>query len=145
MASIELMHTPVAPTLPTAPAQPTASQPRQPAAQPFQTPAAAQPGVRLFFIAGGHAASGDTLTDGAIEAQMREVWVNLFAAMKAAGYEKAHLRSTVMYVTMGGKCRLFRRVRDQMLERLMVPSSCIQVEALEQGAGCVAIEATVAR
>lgn len=137
MATIELTQSLVAPTFSIAPV-PSAPEPLP------QTETVAQPNTRVFFIADGHPASGDTLSDAAIERHMRDVWGNLFAAMKAAGYEKAHLRSAVMYVTMGGKCRLFRRVRDQMLERLPVPSSCIQVEALEQGAGCVAIEASVA-
>jgi enamine deaminase RidA (YjgF/YER057c/UK114 family) len=142
MATIELVQTPQATTFPIAPVQPAAHQPLS-SSDPVEP--APPVGGRVFFVAGGHATSGDTLTDTAIECQMREVWGNLFAAMKAAGYEKAHLRSTVMYVTMGGKCRLFRRVRDQMLERLPVPSSCIQVERLEEGAGCVAIEASVSR
>lgn len=142
MAAIEFVHAPQATAFPIAPVQPVPLQPLIPSDTADRTPA---PGGRVFFIAGGHAASGDTLTDAAIEAQMREVWDNLFVAMKSAGYEKAHLRSAVMYMTMGGKCRLFRRVRDQMLERLPVPSSCIQVEQLEEGAGCVAIEASVAR
>jgi len=137
MATIELVQTPQVPAFPIAPVSPA---PLDPLHQTGSTT-----GPRVFFVAGGHAAAADTLTDAAIEGQMREVWDNLFVAMKTAGYDKAHLRSAVMYVTMGGKCRLFRRVRDQMLERLPVPSSCIQVERLEQGVGCVAIEASVAR
>ena len=142
MATIELVHTPVVSTYPIAPLQPASHQPLP---QPGTAEGNPAPSKRVFFMAGGHATSGDTLSDVAIETHMREVWVNLFTAMKAAGFEKTHLRSAVMYVTMGGKCRLFRRVRDQMLERLPVPSSCIQVEKLEEGAGCVAIEASVAR
>jgi len=136
MATIELTHSSAAQSLP-----PTAVRTGQAAPQPqLETPAS-----RTFFMAGGHGATADTLSDAAIEAQMRKVWLDLFAVMKAAGFEKANIRSAVMYVTMGGKCRLFRRVRDQMLERLPVPSSCIQVETLEQGSGCIAIEAQVAR
>lgn len=142
MATIELVHTPQVSAFPISPVQPAS---HQPLSQPESADASAAPGTRVFFGAGGLAGSGDTLTDAAIESHMRDAWADLFVAMKAAGYEKAHIRSAVMYVTMGGKCRLFRRVRDQMLERRPVPSSCIQVERLEEGAGCVAIEASVLR
>lgn len=135
MATVELVHTSAAPafTLGVQPA-PHPTETARPSAEP-----------RTFYVAGGDLASADTLTDAAIEAQMRNIWLELFAVMKAAGFGKADLRSAVMYVTMGGKCRLFRRVRDQMLERLPVPSSCIQVERLEHGSGCIAIEVGVAR
>ncbi len=126
MATVELVQTSAVPSLPPAIVQSSQS-----------------PKVQKFLVTGTRPGEGDA-AGLPLETQMQRAWLNLLEAVKDAGFEKHHLRYTVMYVTVGGQCRLFRRVRDQMLQRLPVPSSCIQVEGLEAGAGCVAIEGEAA-
>lgn len=107
--------------------------------------AVAQVSPRASFLVTACAGlSADQVQGLPLEAQMQRAWHNLFAAMQSAGFAKHHLRHATMYVTVGGQCRLFRRVRDEMLQHLPVPSSCIQVEALEAGVGSVAIEGEAA-
>lgn len=109
---------------------------------------AALPPVRntqRFLVAGEPAVRDDGSLDSGIEAQMQRAWQKLFAVMKAAGFEKHHLRSTTMYLTIGGQVRAYRRVRDRMLERLPVPCSCLHVEDLSSAGSCVEIEGEVSR
>lgn len=90
-----------------------------------------------------HAASAQRLvisgqvgitTDGKLlegmEAQLRQCWANLFAVIKAAGFEKKHLVKTVIYVTQPGQVALSRRIRDEALEGLMTASTYIQCAGL---------------
>jgi enamine deaminase RidA (YjgF/YER057c/UK114 family) len=62
-------------------------------------------GAKRLVISGqvGITAEGKLL-DG-MEAQLRQCWVNLFAVMKAAGFEKRHLVKSVIYVTRAGPDR----------------------------------------
>ena len=73
-------------------------------------------------------------TDGMLlegmEAQLRQCWTNLFAVMKAAGFEKKHLVKTVIYVTKPGQVALSRRIRDEALEGLLAASTYIQCVGL---------------
>lgn len=98
-----------------------------------------------FLVAGEPIVRADGTLDAGIEAQMQSAWQKLFSAMKAAGFEKQHLRSTTMYLTIGGQVRAYRRVRDRMLERLPVPCSCLHVEGLSSAGSCVEIEGEVSR
>jgi enamine deaminase RidA (YjgF/YER057c/UK114 family) len=65
-----------------------------------------------------------------MEAQLRQCWVNLFAVMKGAGFEKKHLVKTVIYVTQPGQVALSRRIRDEALEGLLTTSTYIQCAGL---------------
>lgn len=69
------------------------------------------------------------LLDG-MDAQLRQCWANLFAVMKAAGFEKKHLVKTVIYVTQPGQVPLSRRIRDEALEGLLTASTFIQCAGL---------------
>lgn len=128
MATIELVPTSAVSSPPPAVVQSSQAQP---------------PRVQRFFVTSART-DDDNAADASLEAQMRRAWLNLLDAIRDAGFEKSQLRHAVMYVTVGGQCRLFRRVRDQMLQRLPVPSSCLQVEGLDTGVGSVAIEGEVA-
>ena len=70
-----------------------------------------------------------TLLDG-MEAQLRQCWVNLFAVVQAAGFEKRHLIKTVIYVTQPGQIALSRRLRDEAMDGLLAASTYIQVSGL---------------
>jgi 2-iminobutanoate/2-iminopropanoate deaminase len=65
-----------------------------------------------------------------MDAQLRQCWANLFAVMKAAGFEKKHLVKTVIYVTQPGQVALSRRIRDEALEGLLTASTFIQCAGL---------------
>ena len=95
---------------------------------------------QTFLVPGAPTVRADGSLDEGLEAQMQGAWKNLFAAMKAAGFVKHHLRNTTMYVKVGGQCQLFRRVRDQMLQRLPVSPARLHVSELETGAALVEIE-----
>jgi 2-iminobutanoate/2-iminopropanoate deaminase len=69
------------------------------------------------------------VVDG-MEAQLRQCWLNLFAVLKAAGFDKRHLVKTVIYVTEPGQTAISRLIRDEMLEGLLVASTYVQVAGL---------------
>lgn len=98
-----------------------------------------------FLVAGFPATRPDGSVDDCLEAQMQGAWQSLFAAMKAAGFEKHHLRNTTMFVKVGGQTQLFRRVRDRMMQRMPVPSACLHVSELETEAPVVEIEGQACR
>lgn len=128
MATIELVSASAISSPPPAIVQSTQAQP---------------PRIQKFFVTSARSGESDAAA-ASLETQMQRAWLNLLDAIRDAGFDKSQLRYTIMYVTVGGQCRLFRRVRDQMLQRLPVPSSCIQVEDLEIGVGNVAIEGEAA-
>mgnify|MGYP001188780353 FL=1 len=86
--------------------------------------------ARRLVISGqiGMTADG-TLLDG-MEAQLRQCWVNLFAVMKAAGFEKRHLVKSVIYVTAPGVIALSRRLRDEAMDGHASASTYVQVAGL---------------
>lgn len=101
--------------------------------------------MQRFLVAGEPALRDDGTLDAGIEAQMQQAWQKLFSAMQAEGFEKKHLLSTTMYLTVGGQVRAYRRVRDRMLERLPVPCSCLHVDGLATTGSCVEIEGEASR
>ncbi|MDX2205915.1 MAG: hypothetical protein NW223_24410 [Hyphomicrobiaceae bacterium] len=96
--------------------------------------------LQRFLVAGFPTQRADGTLDECLETQMQGAWQALFAAMKAAGFERHHLRNTTMYLKVGGQTQLFRRVRDRMLQRMPVPSACLHVSELETAAPVVEIE-----
>jgi enamine deaminase RidA (YjgF/YER057c/UK114 family) len=80
-----------------------------------------------------------TLEDG-LEAQMQRAWLNLFDAMKAAGFEKHHLVKTTVCVTEGGQIQLYRAVRDRMLQGHVAACAYSHVPALGAPGRLVEIE-----
>lgn len=100
---------------------------------------------RRFLVAGSPTLRPDGTLDDGLEAQMQCAWLKLFDAMKAEGFEKHHLVSTTMCVTVGGQTRLYRLVRDRMLERRPVPCSYLHVDGLETAATLVEIEGEAAK
>ena len=80
-----------------------------------------------------------------LEAQMQRAWINLFDAMKAAGYEKRHLVKTTVCVTEGGQLKLFRAVRDRMMRGHVAASAYLHVGALGASAHLVEVEGEVVK
>jgi 2-iminobutanoate/2-iminopropanoate deaminase len=86
--------------------------------------------ARRLVISGqiGMTAEGKLL-DG-MEAQLRQCWVNLFAVMKAAGFEKRHLVKSVIYVTRPGQIALSRRLRDEAMDGHASASTYLEIAGL---------------
>lgn len=112
---------------------------------PLQPNPGALPLSQRFLVAGSPVRRPDGSIDDCLEAQMQGAWQGLFAAMKAAGFERHHLRNTTMFLKVGGQNQLFRRVRDRMLQRMPVPSACLHVSDLETSAAVVEIEAEASK
>jgi enamine deaminase RidA (YjgF/YER057c/UK114 family) len=86
--------------------------------------------ARRLVISGqiGMTAEGKLL-DG-MEAQLRQCWINLFAVMKAAGFEKRHLVKSVIYVTRPGQIALSRRLRDEAMDGHASASTYLEIAGL---------------
>lgn len=80
-----------------------------------------------------------------MEAQMQRAWIDLFEAIKAAGYEKRHLVKTTVCVTEGGHLRLFRAVRDRMMCGHVAASAYLHVGGLGAPSHLVEIEGELVR
>jgi 2-iminobutanoate/2-iminopropanoate deaminase len=96
--------------------------------------------ARRLVISGqvGMTADG-TLLEG-LEAQLRQCWANLFAVMKAAGFEKRHLIKSVIYVTMPGQIAVSRRIRDEMMAGHTSASTYLEISGLANPAFLCEIE-----
>lgn len=87
-------------------------------------------GSKRLVISGQIGMTADGLLLGGMEAQLRQCWVNLFAVMHGAGFEKRHLIKTVIYVTEPGQISLSRRLRDEAMDGLLAASTYVQVPGL---------------
>jgi 2-iminobutanoate/2-iminopropanoate deaminase len=125
------------------PARPHTAAVPFPAQPPL--PAAPTSSPRRFLVAGAPAVRPDGTIDDGLEAQMQCAWLKLFDVMRAEGFEKHHLLSTTMCVTVGGQTRLYRLVRDRMLGGCPVPCSYLHVDGLETAAPLVEIEGEAAK
>lgn len=101
-----------------------------------------------------HKASGDRLVvsgqlglkpDGSLEtgmkAQMERAWANVFAVLKAAGFDKRHLVRCTIYVTQPSQVGLYREVRDRLLEGHTCANTYLQISGLAAPEFLVEIEA----
>jgi 2-iminobutanoate/2-iminopropanoate deaminase len=86
--------------------------------------------ARRLVISGQVGVSNDGKVAEGLEAQLRQCWANLFAVMEGAGFHKRQLVKTVIYVTEPGQVSLSRKVRDEMLEGLLIASTFVQVSGL---------------
>lgn len=76
----------------------------------------------------GMTADGE-IVDG-LEAQMVQAWLNIFAILRAAGFEKEHLVRLNIYVTMPGQVGLYRAVRDRMLDGHLCANTYLEISGL---------------
>ncbi len=93
----------------------------------------------------GQPAKHDGAPEEGMEAQMRRAWIDLFDAIKAAGYEKRHLVKTTVCVTEGGHLKLFRAVRDRMMCGHVAASAYLHVGGLGAPTHLVEIEGELVR
>ena len=93
----------------------------------------------------GQPAKADGAPEEGMEAQMQRAWIDLFDAIKAAGYEKRHLVKTTVCVTEGGHLKLFRAVRDRMMRGHVTASAYLHVAGLGAPPHLVEIEGELVR
>ena len=93
----------------------------------------------------GRPAKPDAALDEGMEVQMQRAWIDLFEAIKAAGYEKRHLVKTTVCVTEGGHLKLFRAVRDRMMRGHVTASAYLHVAGIGAPAHLVEIEGELVR
>jgi enamine deaminase RidA (YjgF/YER057c/UK114 family) len=93
----------------------------------------------------GRPAKADAALDEGMESQMQRAWIDLFEAIKAAGYEKRHLVKTTVCVTEGGHLKLFRAVRDRMMRGHIAASAYLHVAGLGAPTHLVEIEGELVR
>ena len=93
----------------------------------------------------GQPAKADGAPEEGMEAQMQRAWIDLFDAIKAAGYEKRDLVKTTVCVTEGGHLKLFRAVRDRMMRGHLAASAYLHVGGLAAPAHLVEIEGELVR
>jgi enamine deaminase RidA (YjgF/YER057c/UK114 family) len=120
-----------------------ASPAASPDAQPDMTlPEATGPERRVVR---GRPAKLDAALDEGMEVQMQRAWIDLFEAIKAAGYEKRHLVMTTVCVTEGGHLKLFRAVRDRMMRGHVAASAYLHVAGIGAPTHLVEIEGELVR
>ncbi|MBL8789459.1 MAG: RidA family protein [Rhizobiales bacterium] len=86
--------------------------------------------ARRLVISGQVGMTTDGKVLDGLEAQLRQCWLNLFAVMKAAGFEKRCLVKSVIYVTQPGQIALSRRIRDEMMEGHTSASTYLEIAGL---------------
>ena len=80
-----------------------------------------------------------------LEAQMRRAWSNLFAVMRAAGFEREDLIRATIYVTEPGQVALYRKVRDEMLDGHRCANTYLEISGLAAPEFVVEIEGEAVR
>ena len=76
-----------------------------------------------------------------LEGQMRQAWSNVFAVMAASGFDKQDLIRAVIYVTLPGSVKTYRKIRDEMLEGHLCANTYLEISALAAPEFLVEIEA----
>ena len=72
-----------------------------------------------------------SVADG-LEAQMEQAGANIFAILKAAGFETTHLVRLVIYVTVPRQVAVYRKVRDRVLAGHLCANTYIEVAGLAE-------------
>lgn len=115
-------------------------------------PALSNPGGRysqvvkagnLVFIAGQTAtnAQGEVVGVGDVEAQARQVYANIEAAVRSVGGTLANLVKTVTYITSRDSFPIVSRVRQEVLTRDLPTSTLLIVSGLARPEFLVEVEA----
>ena len=115
----------------------TVAQPASKYAQAVLHAAAAE----RIVISGQVGVRLDGTVETGLEAQMQQAWLNVFAVLQAAGFEKRHLVKVTVFVTEPGQVAVYRRVRDKLMEGLLVAMTYVQVAGLALPKYLVEIEA----
>jgi enamine deaminase RidA (YjgF/YER057c/UK114 family) len=90
-------------------------------------------GGRMVFIAGQVAlnSEGQVVGEGDLEAQVRQTFMNLKAALEAVGLDFSHVVKLGLYVTDVSQLPLLRQVRNEFVNTQNPPASTlVQISAL---------------
>lgn len=90
-------------------------------------------GGRMVFIAGQVAlnSQGQVVGEGDLEAQVRQTFTNLQAALEAVGLNFSHVVKLGLYVTDVSQLPLIRQVRNEFVNTQNPPASTlVQISAL---------------
>lgn len=97
-------------------------------------------GQRLV-ISGQLGLKPDGTIEHGLEQQMERAWNNVFAVLRAAGFEKRHLVKATAFVTQPGQVGVYRAVRDRMLDGHECAMTYLHVAGLAAPEFLVEIEA----
>lgn len=100
-----------------------------------------RPGAERLIISGQVGIAPDGRIETGMEAQMVRCWTNMFAVLRAAGFDKQHIAKVTVFVTEPGATALYREVRDRMLEGHRCAATYLQVAGLANPDLKVEIEA----
>jgi 2-iminobutanoate/2-iminopropanoate deaminase len=98
-------------------------------------------GAKRIVVSGQLGLKPDGTLEVGFEAQMERAWLNVFAIIEAAGFQKAHLIRATIYVTEPGRVAIYRRVRDRMMGGIIAANTYVQVAGLAAPEFLVEIEA----
>lgn len=111
----------------------------KPASQYSQAVLLPAGGERLIISGQIGVRTDGSIADG-LEAQMEQAWANIFAILRAAGFEKHHLVRLVIYVTEPGQVGVYRKVRDKVLEGHLCANTYIEISGLAEAGMLCEIE-----
>ncbi len=98
-------------------------------------------GAQRLVISGQIGVDPDGRVEEGLEAQLERAWSNLFAVLRAAGFEKRHLVKITVFVTVPGAVAASRAARDRALDGHVCASTYLQVAGLASPDFLVEIEA----
>lgn len=79
--------------------------------------------------------------ENGLEAQMERAWLNVFAVLASAGFEKQNLVKATIYVTVPGQVAVYRAVRDRLFDGHMCANTYLEIAGLAAPECLVEIEA----
>ena len=98
-------------------------------------------GAERIVVSGQLGLRPDGVLEQGLEAQMMRAWTNVFACLKAAGFEKKHLIKATIFVTQPGQVAVYRRVRDVVMDGHTCANTYLQISGLAAPEFLVEIEA----
>jgi 2-iminobutanoate/2-iminopropanoate deaminase len=97
--------------------------------------------AKRIVVSGQLGLRPDGTLEVGLEAQMERAWLNVFAILASAGFDKGHLIRATIYVTEPGQVAVYRRVRDRVMNGIIAANTYIQVAGLASPDFLVEIEA----
>jgi enamine deaminase RidA (YjgF/YER057c/UK114 family) len=103
------------------------------------------PNCRWLHISGQVGVAADGRVPDSCERQMELAWNNLLAVLGEGGMDKDDIVKVTVFLVRDEHVRLYREVRDRMLEGRAPASTLLVVRALARAEFLVEIEAIAAR
>lgn len=87
-------------------------------------------GMRRAVVSGQIGIAPDGTVPRALEAQMEQAWRNVFAVLAGVGMSKRDIVKVVFYATVPDSVKLYREVRDRVLEGHAPACTYLEISAL---------------